>query len=442
MKKTEIYILSLGCAKNLVNSEQMIHKLEERGYSVTKTPEKADVAIVNTCGFIDSAKSESIEAILSLASLKQTGKLRALIASGCLSQRYGAEFSKELPEVDAVLGTGAYSDICEAVEAALAGKRFESSPPPEREELEGERTLLTPDYSAYLRIAEGCDNRCAYCVIPYIRGRYRSRRKEDIVSEAKALAEKGVRELLVIAQDITRYGTDVYGKKALPELLSELCRIDGIEWIRLHYLYPDECTRELFEVCAREPKILHYFDIPIQHISDGVLKRMNRRGGSEAIKKTFNEIRELMPDAVIRTSLIVGFPGETEKDFETLCDFMREYKLQRAGVFAYSREEGSPAAEFSGQIPEEVKEKRREILYGIQERIMDEWSASCVGKTLKVLCTESSGREFVGRSYMDSPDIDGVVRFTGKNVSEGDLVNVLITGYDACDLLGKTEDER
>ena len=433
-------MLSLGCAKNLVNSEQMIHKLKENGFSVTDDPASADAAVVNTCGFIDSAKSESIEAILQLAELKKTGKLRALIVAGCLSQRYGAEFRKELPEVDAVLGTGAYSDICEAVEKALSGTRFESAPPPEDAPLEGERTLLTPSYSAYLRIAEGCDNRCSYCVIPYIRGRYRSRRIEDITEEARRLASRGVRELLVIAQDITRYGTDIYGRKALPELLSELCKIDGVEWIRLHYLYPDECTRELFELCAREPKILHYFDIPIQHISDRVLKRMNRRGGSDAVKRTVSEIRELMPDAVIRTSLIVGFPGETEKDFEELCDFMRKYKLQRAGVFAYSREEGSPAASFTGQIPDEIKEKRREILYGLQERIMDEWSRSLVGKTLKVLCTGGADGEYRGRSYMDSPDVDGEVTFTGRNVSEGDIVSVRITGFDACDLTGYTEE--
>ena len=442
MKKTKVYLLSLGCAKNLVNSEQMLYKLTENGYDITDDPSLAEAAIVNTCGFIESAKSEAIEAILSLAELKKPGGLRALIVTGCLAQRYGKEFAKELPEVDAVLGTGSYSDICEAVKTALSGKRYEKGAHPSCEPLEGERILLTPSYSAYLRIAEGCDNRCSYCVIPYIRGPYRSRKIEDIEREAKSLAEKGVREIMVIAQDITRYGVDIYGEKALPRLLSRLCKIEGIEWIRLHYLYPDECTQELLRLCASEPKILHYFDLPIQHISDKILKRMNRRGGSRAIKKTIGLIRELMPDAVIRTSLIVGFPGETEEDFNELCDFMREYKLERAGVFVYSPEEGSPAADFEDRVPEDVKEKRREILYGIQERIMDAHSSAIVGKTLQVLCTGREDGAYLGRSYMDSPDIDGEVKFSGNNVREGDIIAVKIQGYDACDLYGAAEEEK
>lgn len=434
-------MLSLGCAKNLVNSEQMLHKLKEKGCVITRDPEDADVAIVNTCGFIDSAKSEAIEAILSLAQLKETGKLRGLIAAGCLTQRYGNEFETELPEVDAVLGTGGYFDICKAVDSVMSGKRFLSLPEAEGQELEGERELLTSRYSAYLKIAEGCDNRCSYCVIPYIRGGYRSRRIEDIVAEAKALADSGLRELLVVAQDITRYGADLYGRQALPELLRELCRIDKIEWIRLHYLYPTDTGRELFELCAREPKILHYFDLPIQHISDRVLKRMNRRGGSAAVKKTISDIMELMPDAVIRTSLIVGFPGETEEDFEELCSFLREYRIPRAGVFCYSEEEGSPAASYEDRIPEDIKERRREIVYGIQEEIMSESSKPLVGKTLRVLCTGRDENGYLGRSYMDSPDVDGIVMFTGKNIREGEFVNVRITGYDACDLYGAAEED-
>ncbi len=442
MKKASVYLLSLGCAKNLVNSEQMLHKLKEAGYVITQEPENADAAIVNTCGFIDSAKSEAIDAILSLGRLKESGSLRALIVCGCLSQRYGKEFKKELPEVDAVLGTGSYSDICSAVSDALAGKYVLDLKSPEKQELEGQRELLTPRYSAYLRIAEGCDNRCSYCVIPSIRGPYRSRRMEDVVAEAEALAENGTKEILVIAQDITRYGTDIYGRRALPELLRKLCGIEKLEWIRLHYLYPDETDRELIELCASEPKILHYFDIPIQHISDRVLSRMNRRGGSAAIEKTIGLIRALMPDAVIRTSLIVGFPGETEEDFSLLCGFLEKNRLERAGIFCYSQEEGSPAASFPDQVPEDTSERRREILYGIQERIMSEKSREQVGKTLRVLCCGKTDGGYAGRSYMDSPDVDGTVFFKGKNVREGEFYNVKVTGYDACDLYGTAEEEK
>ncbi|MBQ2818852.1 MAG: 30S ribosomal protein S12 methylthiotransferase RimO [Clostridia bacterium] len=440
MKKNKVYLLALGCPKNLVNSEQMLYLLEQAGYEIVTNAASADVAIVNTCGFIDNAKSEAIESILELAELKKDGTLCGLIVCGCLSQRYGDQFETELPEVDAVLGTGSYHEIVQAVDQVLNGKRAEYFAPIECAPLEGGRKLLTPAYSAYLRIAEGCDNRCSYCVIPYLRGPFRSRSMEDVIAEAKLLAADGAKELLIVAQDITRFGTDNYGKRMLPALLRELCKIDGVEWIRLHYLYPEEMDDELLLTCAEEEKILNYFDIPIQHISDKVLRDMNRRGTGKEIRQKIDRIRQLMPDAVIRTSLIVGFPGETEEDFEELCQFLTEYRLERAGVFCYSQEEGSPAAEFDCQIDENVKEERRAILYGIQERIMDEASQKYVGKTLKVLCCGADERGKLGRSFMDSPDIDGLVIIDGDAI-EGEFVNVTITAYDGCDLYGRIKEE-
>ena len=438
--KIKFYLLSLGCAKNLVNAEQMLWLLCEKGYEKTEDPYQAHVAIVNTCGFIDGAKTEAIEAILELAQYKQTGKLKALVVTGCMAQRYGKEFKEALPGVDAVCGTGSYHEIVEAVEEALKGERAEKYPPIECAPLEGKRELLTPAYSAYLRIAEGCDNRCAYCVIPSLRGPFRSRGFDDVVQEARELAEMGTKEIIIIAQDITRFGTDTCGKRMLPELLREICKIDGIEWVRLHYLYPEETDDELLKVCAEEEKILHYFDIPIQHISDSVLKRMNRRGTGAEIRQLIDKIRTYMPDAVIRTSLIVGFPGETEEDFSELCEFLEQYRLERAGVFCYSQEEGSAAAEMEDQIDDLISERRREILYELQERVMDECSQNCVGKTLRVLCTGEDERGKIGRSYMDSPDIDGMVIFEGDTL-EGEFANVTITSYDGCDLYGKAEED-
>jgi len=437
--KIKYYLLSLGCAKNLVNAEQMAYLLDEAGYIKTDDPAQAQVAIVNTCGFIDGAKTEAIDSILELAQYKQTGSLRVLVVTGCLSQRYGREFEQELPEVDAVCGTGSYHEIVDAVRSALNGSRAEKFAPIECAPLELERKLLTPAYSAYLRIAEGCDNRCAYCVIPSLRGPFRSRREEDVVAEAEKLAQMGTKELIIIAQDITRFGTDTCGRRTLPELLRKLCRIDGIEWIRLHYLYPEETDEELLRVCAEEEKILHYFDIPIQHISDRVLKRMNRRGTGDDIRRLIDNIRRYMPDAVIRTSLIVGFPGETEEDFSELCEFLEQYRLERAGVFCYSQEEGTAAAEMDDQVDDLVSERRREILYELQERVMDERSARCVGKTLKVLCTGEDERGKLGRSFMDSPDIDGTVIFEGA-ACEGEFAYVTVTAYEGCDLYGTAVD--
>lgn len=433
-----VYLASLGCAKNLVNSEQMLALIREAGYSITQTPEEATVAVVNTCGFIDSAKSEAIETILKLAQLKEEGDLKVLVVTGCLTERYREEVLEELPEVDAVCGTGSYTDVVSAIEGALQGKRPGFFAPQETAALGGGRELLTPNYSAYLRIAEGCDNKCSYCVIPSLRGPFRSRPMEELIEEARDLAAKGCKELLIIAQDISRYGTDLYGERRLYALLEELCRIEGLHWIRLHYLYPDELDDRLLEVVAREKKILKYFDLPLQHISDRVLRDMNRRGSGKLIRERLDKIRALMPEAVFRTSLIVGFPGETDEEFSELYDFLREYKLERAGVFCYSQEEGSVAAELPDQIDERIKEQRRNSIFLLQEQVMDEKSNALIGQDLEVLACglDEEGRQY-GRSYMDSPDIDGVVFFEDPTVEEGTFITVRITDAVASELFGE-----
>ena len=439
----KVYLLPLGCAKNLCNAELMLGHLANAGMELVESPVGADVAIVNTCGFIESAKAEAIEAILELAELKNQGEIRALIATGCLTQRYQEDFLNELPEVDAAMGVGSGDDIVEAVLDVLnkGGKRAWFK---EREAncLTGDRVLLTEPYAAYLRIAEGCDNKCAYCVIPEIRGAFRSVPMEDVIAEAESLAACGTKELLVVAQDITRYGLDLYGKCSLAELLRRLEKVEGIEWIRLHYLYPDEMPDELLEVIAASHKILHYFDIPIQHINDRVLRDMNRRGDGALIRDRIRKLRQLMPDAVIRTSLIVGFPGETEEEYQELYDFLAEYRLERVGIFCYSQEEGSKAALMPDQVDEEVKERRRAELYALQEEVMDEASAKQVGRVLKVLCC---GREeedqCFGRSYMDSIDIDGLVYFESPDAQAGDFVTVKITYAEGCDLYGTVVDQ-
>ena len=432
-----VFFVPLGCAKNLVDSERMLHTLRQNGMEIVGEPDGADAAVVNTCGFIQSAQEEAIGILLRLAEFKKHGRLRALIAAGCLPQRFQKEFLDELPEVDAAVGTGSVEEIAQAVRAALEGGRRTWFGDNETAEQGGGRDLLTPPYSAYLRIAEGCDNRCAYCVIPYIRGPYRSRPMEELVQEARGLAQNGCKELLVVAQDISRYGTDLYGRRSLHRLLRELCRIDGIEWIRLHYLYPDELDDELLDVIGSEPKILHYFDIPIQHINGRVLRDMNRRGGGALVRERIDTIRRRMPDAVIRTSLIVGFPGETEEEFQELCDFLCEYRLERAGVFAFSAEEGAPAASMPGQIDDETKSRRQAEVFALQQDIMNECSAALIGRELTVLCcgTDEAGRQY-GRSYMDSPDVDGVV-FFDEETPEGQFVRVRILDAAGCELFGE-----
>ena len=428
MAKNKVALISLGCPKNLINSEQMLYLMCEASMEIVPEPEEAEAVVINTCGFIESAKSEAIDTIIEMGELKKAGKIKGIIVTGCLAQRYKDEILSELPEIDSILGTGSYADIVEAVNASLKGK-----PIAKFEDIDGAldetgRIVSTGPGWAYLRIAEGCNNRCAFCVIPSIRGKYRSRKMEDVLDEARALAQTGTKELIVVAQDITRYGTDLYGKRSLSELLRKLCGIKGIEWIRLHYLYPDEFDDELISVIASEKKILKYVDIPIQHINDSILKRMNRRGTGNDIRALLKKLREKIPEVVIRTSLIVGLPGEGEDEFDELCGFLREAKIERAGVFVFSPEEGTPAAEMTDRCDEDEAKRRQEIVMDIQAEIMDEWSQEFVGKTLRVLCEgydDEIGLQF-GRSFADSPDIDGIVFFSGE-CAAGDFADVEIT---------------
>ena len=429
MEKT-FAMISLGCAKNLVNSEQMLYLLSEAGYTLVPEADGADLAVVNTCGFIDAAKSEAIDNILEMAELKKEGRLGGLIVTGCLSERYKDSILSELPEIDAVLGVGSFGDIVEAADAVMAGdhlSRFASNSAPVDEIA---RVVSTGPSWAYLRIAEGCDNFCAFCAIPYIRGRYRSRPMENILEEARELAAHGVKELIVIAQDITRYGTDLYGKRSLAALCRELGKIEGVEWIRLHYLYPDQFDDELIDEIASNDKIVKYLDIPIQHINDAILKRMNRRGTGSEIRALFRTLRERIPGLVLRTSLIAGLPGEGEAEFEELCEFLKEARIERAGVFPFSPEEGTPAAKME-HVDAEEAQKRADLILQLQAQIMDEFCESFVGKTIRVLCQsfdEDSGL-LVGRSYADSPDIDGLVFFEGS-CPPGEMADVRIDEAD------------
>lgn len=438
----KVAFVSLGCAKNLVNSEQMMALVRDAGHELVSRPAGADVAVLNTCGFIDSAKSEAIDNILELAQLKQEGKLQKLLVAGCLSQRYQTEILDEMPEVDGVLGTGSYCDIVPALEAVMAGDQPTYFGDIDHTVENGARILATPKYSAYLKIAEGCDNRCSYCVIPSLRGRYRSRPMEELVAEAEDLAKQGVRELIVIAQDITRYGIDLYGNRHLPELLRKLCRLP-FRWIRLHYLYPDELDDGLIDVIADEPKILNYLDIPIQHINDKILKAMNRRGTGDEIRTLFAKLRERLPGLVLRTSIIVGLPGEGEEEFDELCEFLRWAKIERAGVFPFSPEEGTPAAEMPDQVPEDIANRRAEWLVDLQSRVMDEYNEQRLGSVMEVLC-EGFDPEmgcWCGRTWADSPDVDGHVYFTAAgSIQPGTFVNVRITGTADGDLTGEIEE--
>lgn len=438
MAKTKVAMISLGCPKNLVNSEQMLYLMSEAGMELVPEPEDADTVVINTCGFIESAKSEAIDTIIEMGELKKAGKIKSIVATGCLVQRYKDDILKELPELDAMLGTGSYGDIVEAVKASLKGKSFGKFGDIDAAVEETGRIVSTGPSWAYLRIAEGCNNRCAFCVIPSIRGKYRSRKLEDIVDEAKALAKTGTKELIVVAQDITRYGTDLYGKRLLPELLHKLCAIKGVEWIRLHYLYPDEFDDELIETIVSEKKILKYIDIPIQHINDGILKRMYRRGTGDEVRALIRKLREKIPGVIIRTSLIVGLPGEGEDEFNELCAFLREVKMERAGVFVFSPEEGTPAATMTDRCDEDEAQRRQEIVMEIQTEIMEAWSRSFVGKTVRVLCEgydEEQGLQF-GRSFADSPDIDGIVFFTGE-CDAGEFAEVEITETAEGEWFGK-----
>lgn len=438
----QVAFVSLGCAKNLVNTEQMMALCRKAGYLVTGDPEGADVAVLNTCGFIESAKSEAIDNILELGELKKAGKLKKLLVTGCLTQRYPDDIRAELPEVDGMLGTGSYTDVVQAVEELMAGEKAEHFGNIHRTYEDGERLVTTPPYTAYLKIAEGCSNGCAFCIIPKLRGKYRSRSMEALLSEARKLADSGVKELIVIAQDITRYGLDLEEKTSLAKLLQELCRMP-FHWIRLHYLYPEVITDELIEVIANEPKILHYLDIPIQHCNDGILKAMRRHNTKAELKELFAKLRKAMPDLVIRTSLICGLPGEGEAEFEELCAFLREQKLQRVGVFQFSPEEGTLAAAMENQVPGEVAARRVELVVDLQSRIMDDYNEQRLGTVMEVLCEgfDSSEGCYVGRTYADSVDIDGRVLFTAAGlIPAGEFIKVRITGVSDGDLTGEIEE--
>ena len=442
MNPYKVAFISLGCAKNLVNAEQMMALCQEAGYIVTGDPEGADVAVLNTCGFIDSAKSEAIDNILELAELKAEGKLKKLLVTGCLTQRYPDDIRTELPEVDGMLGTGSYTDVVTAIEELMAGEKAEHFGDIHHTVEDGPRIVTTPPYTAYLKIAEGCSNGCAFCIIPKLRGRYRSRAMDKLLEEAAELADAGVKELIVIAQDITRYGEDLKDGTTLASLLTELCKLN-FHWIRLHYLYPEAVTDELIEVIAREKKIVNYLDIPLQHANDGILKAMRRRNTKKDIEVLFDKLRAAMPNVVIRTSLICGLPGEGEEEFEELCQFLREQKIQRAGVFRFSPEEGTLAAAMDNQVDPEVAERRVELVVDIQSRIMDEYNEERLGTCMEVLCEGFDQEEgcYVGRTYADSVEIDGRVLFTAADVvMPGEFVWVRITGVSDGDLTGEIED--
>ena len=439
----KVSFISLGCAKNLVNTEQMMALCLQSGMTVQEDCNGSDVVVINTCGFIDSAKLEAIDTILSVAELKAAGEVGRILVTGCLSQRYQAELLKELPEVDGIMGTGSYGDIVSAVEKVAAGQEYSRFADINGPVEELPRVISTPMHYAYLRIAEGCSNRCAYCVIPSLRGKYRSRRMEDILSEARALAEGGVKECIVIAQDITRYGVDIYKEKKLPELLRELCKLD-FHWIRLHYLYPDCITDELIDTIAAEPKICKYMDIPIQHCNDAVLQAMRRRETKAGLRALFARLRSRIPGLVLRTSIITGLPYEDEAAFEELCDFLQEEKIPRAGAFAYSPEEGTPAAEMRNRVDTDEARNRAELIMQVQEQVMDQFNESRLGSVTEVLCDgfDTQAMAYVGRSWAESPGIDGNIYFTAeRDVQPGEFVPVRVTGIMDGDLTGEVTEE-
>ena len=439
-----IGFISLGCAKNQVDCERMMYRVQEAGHTVKADIVGSDVVVINTCGFIDSAKSEAIDFILQTAALKAEGLVGKILVTGCLSQRYQTTILEEMPEVDGILGTGSYTQIVPAIEALLQENQVVDFGSIDAPEQETGRIMTTPEHYAFIKIAEGCDNRCSYCIIPYLRGKFRSRQMDDVLYEARLLAASGVKELIVVAQDTSRYGTDLPGhKRLLPELLRKLCEIEELKWVRVHYVYPDEIDDEFIEVMASEPKIVKYLDIPIQHCNSKILKLMNRRGDGDFLRELFAKLRARIPGLVIRTSLITGLPGEGEEEFQELCEFLRELRLERVGAFAFSPEEGTPAAEMEF-VENEIAVKRAETIEMIQSAIMDDWCDSMIGKTMEILVDgydEEMG-QFFGRTYADSPDIDGRVWIASDEpIREGDFVTVTIDGCVDGDLSGYIVEE-
>ena len=441
MEKLKAALISLGCPKNQVDAEMLIARLEDDGFVFSDMTEgNVDVVIVNTCGFIDEAKKEAIENILDAIEMKKNGETEAVVVTGCLTEVYKEEILKEFPEINAVVGIGANGDIakiCTDVVRGNGGAFFEDK---ENLPLNGARHILSPDHWAYLKVAEGCSNRCTYCAIPDIRGDFRSRKEEDIIAEARQLADAGVKEIIVVAQDTTRYGEDLYGEPKLAELLEKLAEIDGIEWIRILYCYPDRITDRLLEVMRDNEKIVHYIDLPLQHADGKILKAMNRHGDDKTLRELIAKIRSYMPDVVIRTTFITGFPGETEKEFETLAEFVKDMRFDRLGCFAYSAQEGTPAYDFENQVDEQTKVDRGENIMELQRNIVDEKNDALLGKILTVFVEGYDGYSdsYCGRSYMDAPEIDTLIYFTSENsFEEGDFVEVLITDVQEYDLIGR-----
>lgn len=437
----QIGLISLGCPKNQVDAEHMLALMDEAGHTIVDYVDGCDIVVINTCGFIDDAKKEAIENILDTVELKKEGIVKKIIVTGCLAQRHKEEIAKEIPEVDAVIGIGANGNILDVIEDVMvSSEKIESFPPQSELPLDGQRILTTPEHWAYLKISDGCSNRCTYCTIPSIRGDMRSRKMENIVDEAKQLAEIGIKELIIVAQDTTSYGLDLYGELKLPALLDELCEIDGIEWIRLLYCYPDRITDELIETMKKQEKIVHYIDLPLQHANDKILKAMNRRGTSDEIRNTIEKLRTEIPDVVIRTTFIVGFPGEDDEAFEDLATFVNEIEFDRLGCFSFSAQEGTPAYNMEGQVEDDVKLNRGDIIMQDQLAIMEEKNNEKIGNTYKTIVEEydSYTDSYIGRTYMDAPEIDSVVKFTSaEDLEIGDFAYVTIFDFDEYDLIGE-----
>lgn len=434
----KVGMISLGCPKNQVDGEALLAKLAQAGYQIVNEIENSDVMIVNTCGFIEDAKREAIDTILEVAQYKEAGLISAIVVTGCLAERYQDEILKEMPEVDAVIGIGANSDIVKVCDKALCGIKTSNFPNKCYLPLDGERMLSTPPHWAYLKIAEGCDNRCAYCAIPGIRGNFRSRTIESVVDEAKSLVNRGVKEIILVAQDTTKYGQDLYGEYSLDKLLKELVKIDGLEWIRLFYCYPQRITDSLIDVIANEDKVCKYIDIPLQHSDATVLKNMNRVGDGKDYRVLLNKMREAIPGLALRTTFMVGFPGETDEQFENLCEFVKDMKFDKMGCFTFSPEEDTPAFDMKNQIDEDVKKRRQEVLMNVQFFITEASNKSRVGNVYKVIVDSFADGKYTGRSYMDSPEIDSGIIFTSnKELNIGDFVDVKITDFDGYDLIGE-----
>ncbi len=436
--KIKVGMISLGCPKNQVDGELMLEKLNKAGFQIVGTIEDADIMIINTCGFIEDAKREAIETILEVAEYKSAGLVSSIVVTGCLAERYQEEILTEIPEVDSVIGIGADKDIVKVCQKAAIGISTSFFPDKKLLPLEGERMLSTPPHWAYLKLSDGCDNKCSYCAIPGIRGGYIERTMESIIDEAKTLAERGVKEVILIAQDTTKYGLQLYGEYRLAKLLKELVKIDGIEWFRLFYCYPDRVTDELIDVIAEEEKVCSYIDIPLQHCNEDVLRAMNRNGSYHSLNELISKMKAKIPDLSLRTTFMVGFPGESEEKFEELCRFIKEVKFDRLGCFAFSPEEDTPAFDFDNQIEESVKKRRAEVLMDIQYSITESANKSKIGNAYKVIIDSFEDGKYIGRSYLDSPEIDTGIIITSKHkLNIGDFVNVKITDYDGYDLIGE-----